>query len=72
MDCAMYAHYETGNYVGSDVILDDREYGKALDTIVKGLLPTAVYSKMKAFIRFTADGKRAIIGHRTRVMIGLI
>ena len=41
MDSAVYAHYETGNYVRSDVYLDDKEYGKALDTIVKGLLPKA-------------------------------
>lgn len=43
----MYAHYETGNYVRSDVCLDDKEYGKALDTIVKGLPPQHVYRKMK-------------------------
>ena len=42
----MYAHYETGNYVRSDVYLDDKEYEKALDTIVKGLPPWHVYSKM--------------------------
>lgn len=46
MECAVYAHYETGNYVRSDVYLDDKEYGKALDTIVKGLPPWHVYSKM--------------------------
>ena len=37
-----YAHYETGNYVRSEVFLDDTEYGKALDTIVKGM-PSVKY-----------------------------
>ena len=46
MDSAVYGHYETGNYVRSHVFLDDKEYGRALDTIVKGLYPQQVYSKM--------------------------
>ena len=36
MDGAVYAHYETGQYTPTDIYLDDKEYGRALDTIVKG------------------------------------
>ena len=36
MDGAVYAHYETGQYTPTDIFLDDKEYGRALDTIVKG------------------------------------
>lgn len=45
MDGAVYAHFETGNYTASDVYLDDKEYGRALDAIVKGT-PVIVYYKM--------------------------
>lgn len=44
MDSAIYAHYETGDYSPPEVILDDKEYGKALDTIVKGV--PFLYNKM--------------------------
>jgi hypothetical protein len=32
------AHYEMNNYVPSDTFLGDAEYGRALDTLVKGEL----------------------------------
>lgn len=47
MDSAVYAHYETGDYTPPEVILDDKEYGKALDTIVKGV-PFS-YNKMLSY-----------------------
>lgn len=30
------AHYEMDNYVPSETYLEDEEYGRALDTLVKG------------------------------------
>ena len=36
MEGALYAHYETGHHIPTDIFLDDKEYGRALDTIVKG------------------------------------
>ena len=56
MECAVYAHYETGNYVRSDVYLDDKEYGRALDTIVKGLSLQHVYSKIMLSVKPSQTG----------------